>query len=291
MPKVIKLYYHDGFYDLKNPFFTLKNLIKFGKIHQPVYNIGDQISPIIVSAISDHKVKHAQPFQKNKLIAIGSILASLKDGDTVWGSGLMKAEHIQFIISAKNTNIRAVRGPLTYRALKDAGMSCDKVFGDPALLMPQFFKPKVEKKYKLGIIPHLTQETEFQQQSLDKHTILISPRAHWRQFINQILQCEYIVSSSLHGVILSDAYGIPASPMKHSDFLHGTPFKFLDYFLSTDREIRFMSSIDAFNFEKVKSFSDSFDTPKFDLTKLINAFPYSSLGLGSSQQNKQIKSL
>ena len=64
---------------------------------------------------------------------------------------------------------------------------------------------------------------------------------------NEILECECIISSSLHGLIVPHAYGIKALWMKFSDKLSGDNTKFYDYFESIgihyDREFSFDSSV------------------------------------------------
>lgn len=46
---------------------------------------------------------------------------------------------------------------------------------------------------------------------------------------NEILSCKKIVSSSLHGLIVAHAYGIPAIWQKFSDNIFGDDIKYIDY--------------------------------------------------------------
>lgn len=50
------------------------------------------------------------------------------------------------------------------------------------------------------------------------------------------MSCKKIVSSSLHGLIVSDSYKIPNRWVSFSDQIAGGTFKFLDYFSSVNRE-------------------------------------------------------
>ena len=119
-------------------------------------NYGDLLSKYLVEAISGKKVisiKHPlkgihKYFFKN-YVCIGSIISSASKQSIVWGSGIIK----------KNDNIReatfaAVRGPKTRSRILELGYDCPEVYGDPAILLPNYYNPKVEKKYKIGIIPH-----------------------------------------------------------------------------------------------------------------------------------------
>jgi autotransporter strand-loop-strand O-heptosyltransferase len=56
------------------------------------------------------------------------------------------------------------------------------------------------------------------------------------EFINQVLECEFILSSSLHGLIVADAYGIPNHRVEISSLIHGGDFKYLDYYASVSRK-------------------------------------------------------
>ena len=50
--------------------------------------------------------------------------------------------------------------------------------------------------------------------------------------IDRIASCDCIASSSLHGLIVSHAYGVPAVWIKFRDLPSGDDVKFHDYYLS-----------------------------------------------------------
>lgn len=165
--------------------------------------------------------------------AVGSIL----DGNRirnliVWGSGL-KSDLSAIPILPKK--ILAVRGPLTRKRLMSLGAECPENYGDPALLIPNFYKPASTRKiYKVGIVPHYVDEKNPNISRLleEDGVKLISIKSDIESFIEQINECELIASSSLHGLIAADAYHIPRVWLQFSKLISGGRFKFIDYFLS-----------------------------------------------------------
>lgn len=284
MEKSIKLFYHDGF-SSRNPIKILSNILKFGTLHHRVYNLGDQISPIVVSKLAGRPAKHVAPSAKNKLVAVGSILASVRPGDIIWGSGLKVEDHIQYVKKYTGTfTVNAVRGPKTREVLIKNGIDCPAVYGDPALLLPLIYSSRSTKKYRVGVIPHIKQVEDFRAKLPSEDTLLISPAQEWQEFINNICSCEYIISSSLHGVIISEAYRVPAVTMIHGDFAHNSSFKYLDYYESTNREPEFIYSkdvINGINIDYVENLTEKIGKPNLDLMPLLKAFPY----LGDEQRS------
>ena len=245
-------------------------------------NWGDDINYWFLKEIIEGKLINydwsikTKLFKKPFVSGIGSILTLFDmDKAIVWGSGIISSTDRVVGIPKE---VRAVRGPLTRQRLLNQGIECPEVYGDPALLLSLFYTPNVEKKYKIGIIPHYVDQNNHLLDSLrtDQNILFIDIRrySHWLDFIDQICQCEMIASSSLHGLIMSEAYGIPNIWIKLKDSNLSDDFKFHDFFLSLgkDREA-FSVNKDVTSLELIKK-GREWKKVSIDLTQLINACPF-----------------
>jgi len=195
-------------------------------------NFGDILTPILLDSLFGYKCVYThRPFPSGTLIGVGSIINHAGSNTIVWGSGMMRDNDTL----KRDALYLSVRGPLTYEKLKEKRIPCNPVFGDPALLMPKVFnKPDVQKKYEYGFFAHYVDTDQVSKWYTGLPNIkVINPLDHNPlRVIAQVLECEKIISSSLHGVIIAHAYGIPAVWVKHSDKLNGDGLKFKDYFQS-----------------------------------------------------------
>ncbi len=136
------------------------------------------------------------------------------------------------------SDIRAVRGPLTRTLCQQLGVSCPEIYGDPAIVLPRFFIPKPIGHFRYGIVLHHTQSTFADSEKIHQTGgLLISTIregvAGVEAFINELVSCEKIFSSAMHGIITAQAYGIPAQwiRFKHNPIHQDDYHKFHDYFL------------------------------------------------------------
>lgn len=196
-------------------------------------NVGDRASPYIVQYLTHCTVLPALSSSKNKLLGCGSILHNLQDGDRVWGTGAINPSTTH--IRTKKIRVYSVRGPLTRKILTDIGIDCPEIYGDPALLLPIIFTQEtVKKEWEIGIIPHYV---DFRSvTSNDPRIKVLDVRKPLKKFLGDLWKCERVLSSSLHGVVFAEAYGIPAERIKVSNGVVGGEFKFNDYYLGTGRE-------------------------------------------------------
>ena len=203
--------------------------------HKEDNNLGDVLTPIILHWITKGvPVQHVSPKQKGKLLAAGSIIPNkLCENDIVWGSGSLRENHFTL---PKGSKVYAVRGKLTRNLIEQ---DISEVYGDPAILMPQIYNPKVLKIRRVGYLPHFTDYWYIRGRYGSKHTIPILQDP--KETIRRMLQYEMIITSSMHGVILAEAYGIPVVWAKLIDPIYrkekGDEFKFRDYFSVTNRKI------------------------------------------------------
>lgn len=199
-------------------------------------NLGDALSPVIVAALSGQRIRHAH-FDENveRIAALGTIGQHLQGGTLhLWGTGAQRRlwptdsggrlRHPGGVF-----HVHATRGPLTRAVLIDAGIEAPEVYGDPALLLPRLFPMTPRPEYELGIIPHVSELDAASADARPKADILryqipsgmaegIRLIPTWTEAdpaalfdcIGRILSCRRIISASLHGLAIAEAFGIPA---------------------------------------------------------------------------------
>ena len=248
--------------------------------HLPLYycdtpNWGDALSPILCSKLSGKPVKMMLWQHQHRYLVIGSILENANARAQVWGSGFIWSDGK---LDEPPEAVHAVRGPRTRAKLLAMGIECPEVYGDPALLFSYFYDPVVEKKYEVGVIPHFSDKnTEWiKNLPLDPSVRIIDVEGGIEEFVREVKSCELILSSSLHGLICADAYGIPNMWVKLSNILYGGNFKFRDYHESVGRETPEPVMPDAHTplAELTRRFRPC--APKIDLRPLVNACPFIS---------------
>lgn len=202
-------------------------------------NIGDFLSLVVVEhCCAQHKVGLSLPVKQTKhLYAIGSILPGYQDA-VVWGSGFGYDKPQKWYSpiynwlhrNAHKLDVRAVRGPETRRILTSMGIDCPDVYGDPAVLMPLFYQGSTERNQREYIvIPHYSKLSNYKGQP----NILGTFTQDHLGFIDKMLEAKLVISASLHGIILAEAYGIPAVMLRDTPSQDITKYK--DWYYSTGR--------------------------------------------------------
>lgn len=210
------------------------------------------------------------------VLGIGSLLTLLSiDNAIVWGSGVLSSDDE---IKGKPKEVRAVRGPLSRARLLAAGIECPEIYGDPALLLPKYYIPEVKKQYTFGIIPHYKDlhNPLLEQFRNNKDILIINIRdyEHWLTFIDNVCQCRFIVSSSLHGLIISEAYEIPNLWIRFDGADRDDEIKFHDFFLSVGRDRSVFSVNHKTTIEDIKEALNEYKKGCIDLAPLINTCPF-----------------
>ena len=197
-----------------------------------VQNVGDFLSVVVndymmkTNGLDNVLLDFAAPGKKTKhLYAIGSIIDGGYQDATIWGTGLLSGDRKLWWKKIRKLDIRCVRGPETRRVLIQNGYSCPECYGDPALLMPLIYPANTEEKlYDYRVVQHYKYNCT--------HPSFLNPLTNdWKEFINEIVRSKLIISSSLHGIILAEAYGIPAILLAHDMNM----FKYRDYYYATGR--------------------------------------------------------
>lgn len=237
----------------------------------PFINFGDFLSHKVVERLVGKPLKICPkhpPETEPKLLAIGSILWFARQNDVIWGSGVngkrLKVGEFRFT----DLDVRSVRGPLTRSFLqKNFNITCPEIYGDPALLLPCLFpefKRKQNPSYEYLVIVHYLDRKQFPK---DPSGHIVHATDNWMEIMAKILDSKFVISSTLHGIVVAEAFGIPARLLRISD---AEPLiKYQDYYFGTNRpHFTYARSVD-------EALSMGGEPPfECDLHKLYDAFPF-----------------
>jgi hypothetical protein len=197
-------------------------------------NFGDLLSPWLVEKMTGREVVVADR-KKPHYVVIGSIINQATSKSIVWGSGTYGTEGKDEV--SPRAHYTAVRGPLTRAKLgahRGFGIRVPEVYGDPALLLPLYYMPEVPVTHEYGVVVRWS-ERRWAQATFGPGVKMIDfARSDVEAVVRELLSCKRIVTSSLHGLIVADAYGIPNAWLA-SDSPRGGVYKFYDYFASVEK--------------------------------------------------------
>lgn len=253
-------------------------------------NFGDLIGPWIVEELTGRPVYNTigQLSTAGALMTVGSIITEMqRPGMTIWGSGLiapLSASAIKRLKPREPESILAVRGKHTRQQLmSELGWTVPEVYGDPALLMPYLFKPELKRPFGrsgLGVIPHYSHKGVLTFDHIKRfggHLIEVQRQA--AQVITEIALSDAVISTSLHGLVIAQAYGIPWVWLRITDkVLAGDEFKFEDFFTVLERDqvamikvtVEELRGFDLAEMARVATLPKSY----FEPLKLVEVLPF-----------------
>lgn len=239
----------------------------------PDPNFGDAMSPLIVEKMSGRQTTFSGIWCAD-MMAVGSVFyhGGYLAGDwssgivgkakgvvslahawfrrplIVWGSGFLCRPRIVTPYFKRRLEIHALRGRYSAELLSGMGIQIDTThlaFGDPGLLFADLFGISPDPSYDIGIVPHVY-DRGFGKELLRAvercgfRAVLIEASRDPLAVSRDIAKCSRIISSSLHGLVVSDSLGIPnlhlglsTLEMEKEDF----ELKFRDYYSAFDEEM------------------------------------------------------
>ena len=189
-------------------------------------NFGDRLTPHLLQRFSGVESEWSDVGDAD-VVATGSILEHVPEGwgGCVLGSGRL---HENSGLHLAKASVMALRGPLSA-----AGVPGDYALGDPGLLADELVTVET-RDITLGLLPHWSDTSlKYDHRFQPYHPVLIRPWEDVLSVLGMIGRCQKIVTSSLHGLIVADAFGIPRrfEPAPRFGVVphEGGVFKFRDY--------------------------------------------------------------
>ena len=185
--------------------------------------------------------------QDAEVICVGSILDCFfnkreksKHPLTVLGAGFPQSINIVSTIHPFIT-VQALRGKLSYEVLFKQNLKNihfnDLIFGDPGICANKVFQIEKKENQHLNVcvVPHFTDKQSPYLRNIKIPFHVIDPQQKAKYVIQEMINCKFIFSSSLHGLIFADSLSIPnqrilLSKVRSNPFRSGYNFKYDDYF-------------------------------------------------------------
>jgi len=195
-------------------------------------NFGDEITREIIAKVFGRRVVWT-PADQCDMIGAGSIIEETlqnkgSNRPYVWSSGFIQQGDLT--ISDSDFKVIGVRGKESLKRV--VGDTTNITIGDAGLLASYLIEQQ-PKKHRLGILPHYVDiDSPVLQEFLKNNPEVHLIDATWpcKKVIEEIAKCEAVLSSSLHGLIVSDSLHVPSIHLKLSDKLKGGEYKFNDYY-------------------------------------------------------------
>lgn len=247
--------------------------------YHDIANFGDALGWRLVEYLSGQKVVHCT-IGRAQLAATGSILftgaglfekrhsllsvQTLRDVKgwlnnlrspalAIWGSGFINSCGADFVRPLRTMKLYATRGRLTADIFRRSGVFLSEeklVYGDPGLLFPMLLDETAQKTFDVGVVPHFVDSVMGKQlteclSSRGVKTLLVDVgQSDPLNVVREISTCKTVISSSLHGLIVADAMGIPnrqvmlslLSTSEKATF-DDYAFKFRDYYSAYGMEM------------------------------------------------------
>ena len=149
----------------------------------------------------------------------------------IWGTGLIGGGRFKSSL----LDFAAVRGPLTQTLLELGPMP----LGDPGLLASRLLDRAPKRTDKIGVVFHYAQTIPpdlLQRLTEDDRFSVINVQSRDPvSVVSAIASCRHVFSSSLYGLIVADAFGVPNTWLDPDGIRRFAVFRFHDYALSVRR--------------------------------------------------------
>ena len=199
-------------------------------------NVGNIFGPFLLRHLSAENVKinitgPSKSVTSPSLMLGGSIVQDSQKGCVISGCGILSKNDkiIDFL------DCRLVRGQYTLNKILECKPNYDKkiILGDASLALPYIMKTKITKKiYKYGIILHyVDKRLSYYFNKNPQINMIEINNGNILNFADRIMECESIISSSLHGLIVANSLCIPTAWIRlPGTLLPQDNIKFYDYF-------------------------------------------------------------